>query len=707
MIDMRNQLQPLTRLFRRAFVGVLFAAAAMPCFAGVVVSENVSPGATGWPGSPIVQTVTNPAGQVAVGESFNAVGGCTNYCQTFTIGTTNYTLQTISLYAGGGTGTGAGTNLTLRLFDLGTQTAPNPSPYSPGTDLFNSGNGLAIAYAPQTVGVLQFGFTGTDQVTLQSGHMYAFELDGTLNSSSVTWERTTSDTYSGGAAYRNRSWINGINAREFALAVYATAAGTTNVANTNAPWVPTGVVFYAFTSPNNGANLDGANPAAGLTLSGGVLCGTTLNGGAQGAGVAFYLTPDGTNFNAFRDFADTPDAANPRGEYAVSGNSFFSTSLGGGNNGAGAVFVGQTNGSLTVLRNFSAVNANIATNSGGASPSALIAFDGGTLYGTTTAGGTAASGTVFSLTTNGSTFKVLHEFSVLDSQTGTNADGTAPWGGLILSGDKVYGTASAGGAGGAGVVFSVGTNGANFTAIHSFTPMDTLTATNADGAMPLGGLVSSNGTLYGTTFAGGSSGRGTVFSLQTNGLGFTVLHHFTPTDSVAGTNIDGASPSAALVLSSNVLFGTASAGGAGAAGTVFSLSPNGTQFATIRSFAALASNGTNLDGAFPVAPVLRFGNSVYGTTFSGGPGGVGTVFSIPLPSPPAVITNTVQNLDGTITLHFLGVPNSTNIIQAATNLAPPINWQNVSTNIADANGVWQFTDGDNVTATRFYRSYQP
>jgi len=200
--------------------------------AGVVVTENAFPGATGWLGSPIIQTVTNPASQVAVGESFNAVGGCTNYCQTFTITLTNYTLQTVSLYAGGGTGTGMGTNITLRLFDLGTQTAPNPSPYVPGNDLFNSGNGLAIAYSPQTFGVLQFDFGGNDQVTLTNGHLYAFEMDGVLNSSPLVWQRTTNDTYSGGAAYRNRRWINGNNAREFAMAIYGTT--TTNAPATNA-----------------------------------------------------------------------------------------------------------------------------------------------------------------------------------------------------------------------------------------------------------------------------------------------------------------------------------------------------------------------------------------------------------------------------------------------------------------------------------------
>lgn len=703
-MNMRGRRHNFGFLSHAVFAGGLYLAVSMSCFAGVVVNPITSPGATSWPGSPLIQTVTNPSGQTSVGESFNAVGGCTNYCQTFTITGANATLESISLYAGGGTGTGSGTNLTLRLFDLGTQTAPNPSPYTPGTDLFNSGNGLSITYTPQSVGVWQFSFNGNDQVALQAGHMYAFELDGTLNSSSVTWERTVSDTYSGGAAYRNRSWINGNNAREFALAVYASSASNTN---TNPPWVPNGIVFYAFSTPNNGVNSDGANPAAGLTLSGGVLCGTTLNGGTQGAGTAFYMTPDGTNFNAFRQFADSPDVANPRGELDVAGNGFFTTSVGGGSGGTGAVFVGDTNGNVSLLRSFATVNANTATNVGGASPSALIALSGGTIYGAASAGGTAANGSVFSVMTNGAAFTVLHNFSLLDSQSGTNADGAIPLGGLIQSGDTLYGTASAGGAGGEGVVFSVGTNGANFTALHNFTALDTVTATNADGAMPLGGLVLSNGTLYGTTSAGGSGGRGTIFSVQTNGSGFTVLHHFTAVDLITGTNLDGASPAATLMLSSNVLLGTASAGGAGAAGTVFSLSPDGEQFTTIRSFATLTPSGTNADGAFPVAPVLRLGNSIYGTTFAGGPGGVGTVFSIPLPNPPAVITNATQNVDGSITISFLGMPNSTNVVQVASSLNPPIVWQNVSTNVADANGAWQFTDTNNGMATRFYRSYQP
>lgn len=469
---------------------------------------------------------------------------------------------------------------------------------------------------------------------------------------------------------------------------------------------PDGMALHRFGPLSNGNNADGANPAAGLAVVNGVLCGTTMNGGANGFGTLFYLSANGSNFVTSRSFGVVPDANNSQGELAVAGNGFFGTSFGGGSSSVGAVFSGQTNGSGAVIRSFATVSADNATNSGGASPSAQIALNGGTLYGTTTAGGAAGNGTIFALTTNGTTFSVLRNFSALDAQTGTNADGATPWGGLILSGDKLYGTASAGGAGGSGVVFSIGTNGANFTTLYSFAPLDTITATNSDGAIPYGGLVLMSNKLYGTTFAGGAGGRGTVFSLQTDGSGFTVLRHFAAVDSVTRTNIGGASPSAGLIISTNVLYGTTSAGGAGAAGTVFSLNLNGSQFSTLLSFPALASNGTNAPGAFPVAPVLRWGNSLYGTTFGGGPGAVGTVFGIPLPAPPAVITNIIRNPNGSVSLYFLGGPNSTNVVQVAPNLTAPVTWQNVATNVADANGAWQFTDS-NGTATRFFRSYAP
>ena len=492
----------------------------------------------------------------------------------------------------------------------------------------------------------------------------------------------------------------------FAVSNLDTGTLPTPIILTNTFVGPDGMALHRFSPLNNGVNADGANPAAGLALSGGVLCGTTLNGGLQGAGTAFYLSLDGASFSVFHSLSNAPDAGNPQGDLAVSGSGFFGTSLGGGNSGVGSVFLGSTNGSVSLIRSFTVVSADAATNSGGASPSGLLALSANTLYGTTTAGGVAANGTVFSLFTNGSSFSILHDFSALDSNTGTNTDGALPGGGLVLSGGTLYGTASAGGAGGAGVLFSIDASGNNFTVLHNFTPLDPVTATNTDGAFPFSGLVLSNGLLYGTTLAGGTDGKGVIYSIGADGIGFTVLHNFSATDPLTGTNPDGASPCAPLALSGGNLYGTASAGGANASGTVFSVGTNGAPFQTIYAFTAMdPSTGTNRDGALPVASVLPLGNSLYGTAFSGGPGGVGTVFTVAIPY-PALITNIVHNVNGSVTLSFLGIPDSTNVIQATTALGSSASWQNISTNTADTGGLWQFTDPSaSLVPMQFYRSF--
>jgi glucuronoarabinoxylan endo-1,4-beta-xylanase len=194
-------------------------------FAGVTVTQNVGPGATAWPAAPIVSTADNPSTQLAVGESF---GAATTNGQTFTIaGSDNYSLQSIYLYVGVGTGTSGTATITLNLFDLGGRTAPNPSAYVGGLNLFGGGNGLRIDYTAQPNGLLRLDFTESDQALLAAGHMYAFELAGVNGTTPINWLRTTSDTYPGGAAYRNRSWINGTNARDFGMAVYGVPTADT------------------------------------------------------------------------------------------------------------------------------------------------------------------------------------------------------------------------------------------------------------------------------------------------------------------------------------------------------------------------------------------------------------------------------------------------------------------------------------------------
>ena len=121
----------------------------------------------------------------------------------------------------------------------------------------------------------------------------------------------------------------------------------------------------------------------------------------------------------------------------------------------------------------------------------------------------------------------LHSFTAFSNAT--NSDGGYPYSGLILSGNTLYGTAHDGGSSGAGSVFAVNINGTGFTNLYSFTPTSGSLSANNDGASPYAGLVLSGNTLYGTARTGGSSGAGTVFAVNTNGTGFTILHGFTGT----------------------------------------------------------------------------------------------------------------------------------------------------------------------------------
>ena len=105
-----------------------------------------------------------------------------------------------------------------------------------------------------------------------------------------------------------------------------------------------------------------------------------------------------------------------------------------------------------------------------------------------------------------------------------------------------------GGSGGAGTVFAVNTNGSGFAVLHHFDAVDLSAQTNIDGANPSAGLLLAGGKLYGTAYNGGTAADGALFSLNTDGTGFTNLYSFTAVNPSTGVNNDGANPSAALRL---------------------------------------------------------------------------------------------------------------------------------------------------------------
>src|SRR5262249_47649354 len=154
---------------------------------------------------------------------------------------------------------------------------------------------------------------------------------------------------------------------------------------------------------------------------------------------------------------------------------------------------------------------------------------------------------VFRIEKDGSGYSVLHIFSF-----GAGNDGSDPRQ-LIEGSDRaLYGTTGSGGTADNGTVFKLNKDGSGYTLLHSFT------GTVGDGSNPCAGLLEgSDGALYGTTAEGGSSlSYGTVFKLNKDGSGYRVLHRF-----VSGLG-DGRNPRAALVEGSDgTMYGTTPGGG--------------------------------------------------------------------------------------------------------------------------------------------------
>ncbi len=284
--------------------------------------------------------------------------------------------------------------------------------------------------------------------------------------------------------------------------------------------------LYSFTATGGAySNSDGAYPSAGLILSGNTLYGTTQLGGTNGEGTVFAVHTDGTGFTTLHSFkalinSTNSDGANPQAGLFLSGDQLFGTTENGGTNGNGTVFAVNPDGTgFTVLHTFTATKSG--TNSDGATPlGGLIASANDTLYGTANGGGTHDNGTVFALNPDGTGFTNLYSFTAFSPVYFNNYDGENPYGGLVLSGGTLYGTTHSGGTNNAGTVFAVATNGTGFTVLHGFTG-------GSDGANPYAGLVLSGSTLFGTAGNGGNSYDGTVFAVNTNGTGFTTPHTFT------------------------------------------------------------------------------------------------------------------------------------------------------------------------------------
>jgi uncharacterized repeat protein (TIGR03803 family) len=193
-------------------------------------------------------------------------------------------------------------------------------------------------------------------------------------------------------------------------------------------------------------------------------------------------------------------------------------------------------------------------------------------------------------------------------------DGSEPYGGLIDVGGTLYGTTWIGGTSSEGTVFSI-TPGGSETVLHSFTG-------SPDGQAPFDSLVYAKGKLYGTTEDGGTDNIGSVFSITTAGKE-KVLYSF-PTGTGDSAPY-GQGPLGALLYYKGALYGTTLSGGAEGYGVVFKLTLGGT-LTVLHSFEPGDTLG---EGAYPKAGLVAYKGALYGTTSqSSGSTGCGIVFSV-------------------------------------------------------------------------------
>ncbi len=329
----------------------------------------------------------------------------------------------------------------------------------------------------------------------------------------------------------------------------------------------------------------------------------------------------GNGYKIVYSFQSQGDGALPKGTTLidVKGTLYGTTSIGGSHysgcsGGCGAVFKVNRSGTESVLYSFAGGITDGASPRGG-----LIALNG-TLYGTTERGGAYNGGTFFKITTTG-TESMLYSF-------GHGKDAALPYATLVYVNGLFYGTTVYGGKSssctyGCGAVFSITPSG-NEHVLHSFN------GGTSDGDFLTGSLIYTSGKLYGTTQLGGTAacGCGVVFSVSTSGKEH-VLYSFTG-------GADGGYPDAGLIDVNGTLYGMTGGSSVGlecpgsTCGTIFCVTPSGVE-KTLYTF----TGGT--DGAGPFSTLIDVNGALYGTTnFGGGSNkciasyyqGCGTVFKV-------------------------------------------------------------------------------
>lgn len=325
-----------------------------------------------------------------------------------------------------------------------------------------------------------------------------------------------------------------------------------------------------------------------------VLAGLTSNGGAAGKGTAFTIKTDGTAFTVVKSFEEW--GKHPNGDlYRNTDGFFYGMTNSGGTYGSGTIFKMSHAGAITIIKHL-----NNVPDGGSPSGELIRGFDGN-FYGVTSGGGTNTYGTIFRMTPAGA-YTVLRHLNYA-------TDGTNPKGHLVQGRDSAfYGITYGGGANGVGTIFKITYTGA-FTVLRHLNKA-------TDGGQSYSSLVEgADGNLYGVTYGGGANGMGTIFKITKSGV-FTVLRH------LAGTT-DGAFPQGDLIQASDgAIYGSCYAGGSRGNGTIFKITTAGV-YTVLRHLSSSIDGGNPFGNLYQ-----HTDGALYGLNRTGGANTAGTAFRI-------------------------------------------------------------------------------
>ncbi|MGB9651591.1 MAG: choice-of-anchor tandem repeat GloVer-containing protein [Candidatus Cybelea sp.] len=390
--------------------------------------------------------------------------------------------------------------------------------------------------------------------------------------------------------------------------------------------------------------MDGSSPQAALTEVNGTLFGTTEDGGGSycilksvqsGCGTIFSIDALGSEYTVVHRYPDTGTGGAGPLTLTYSGGQFYGTTVVGGNlscgfgGGCGTVFTMDPSGaSYNVLYSFASLQD-------GQRPETSLLDLKGTLYGTTSLGGSGkcyftsglvGCGTLYKVNVSSGKKRILYNFQ-------GGKDGYFPRSyGLIDLHGMLYGTAVAGGVlncvgdsalVGCGTIFKIRPSGDGYRVVYRFK--------GPNGSGRPNNILDVNGTLYGTTANGGmtfgqcvSVGCGTLFKFDITSRRLTVLYRFRG-------GKDGEDPNSLLAYSNGALYSTTVAGGDSSCQGSF----YGNGCGTVFKFDLASGRETILyrfkggrDGAVPRSGVIEVNGVLYGTTAKGGKNDNGTVFSL-------------------------------------------------------------------------------